>query len=1090
MLQKTWHICLLFSVCVAGSSLAQEATDSRLDLNRAVTESTMQGGLMVVLGCDDPRAVVRLEPNPRFLIHVLDRDRTTVVEARHTLLTTGRYGQISVASYNGTNLPYADHLVSLLVVCSRQSVPLAEMLRVLAPGGVAMVKRSDGELINRLKQAELAAVPSGDSWAAFTKPWPKTLDQWSHFLHGPDNNAVCHDRQVGIPRSIQWVAEPRWARTHEGMASISTAVTADGRLYYIVDEAPLASIRFAGDWKLVARSAFNGKLLWKKRLHSWVDPIRHFRSGPAHLPRRMVATSNRLYVTLGLADPVVALDGATGEVLQTYEGTEYTEEILFDNGTLYLVAGSSEIDRRGEGLSTRGEPRPARFRRIIALAADTGELRWQKDCTQEYVLPLTLAVKSGRVFYQSTRGITCLDAQDGATIWHTPRATPSRRMAFSAPTLVATDSVILSADIDPQANQVDPASGSVQWGVHGWNQPGFRRKSRCMLRAYSAKDGKPLWSAPCQEGYNSPVDLFVIGDVVWVGDRYSAHDLRTGKVVRQMNMQAPRVGMTHHRCYRNKASDRLLFMGKSGVEVFSWDEGRWLSNNSWLRGTCQYGILPANGLLYVPPDACACFLTVKTPGFFAAAPQRSAGGGLEVPRTAVVERGPAADELPTDSTATSTDWPMFRHDVARSGTSNTALPEEPAILWKTRLTGRLTQPIIVGGTVYVASVDSHTVYALARENGNIRWHFTAGGRIDSSPTFYQGRVYFGSADGWIYCLNAETGKLVWRFQAAPKSQLVVSYEQLESAWPVHGAVLIQNGRLYATAGRSTYLDGGIVVYCLDPATGKRLSYEVLSHLDPQTGKQLVPEASFNMEGTTNDVLSGDGERIFLKYFAFDRDGHRTEGDVPHLFSITGFLGEEWFVRSYWICGQGMPGAGWGKWAQAANRFPSGRILCVDGDRVYGYGRTRVAGGPVGHQADTYHLFASSKSPAKKIEQTVTRRGKKTKRTRYERPQPIWSVESELIVRAMVAGRQRLAIAGPRDMGRKMKGLLAFMNPDEALAAFRGERGAYLRLVDKTSGETVGEIELPALPVFDGMATANGQVLVSLKDGSVVCVGSP
>jgi hypothetical protein len=32
-----------------------------------------------------------------------------------------------------------------------------------------------------------------------------------------------------------------------------------------------------------------------------------------------------------------------------------------------------------------------------------------------------------------------------------------------------------------------------------------------------------------------------------------------------------------------------------------------LSNNSWIRGTCQYGIIPANGLIYAPTHVCGCY---------------------------------------------------------------------------------------------------------------------------------------------------------------------------------------------------------------------------------------------------------------------------------------------------------------------------------------------------------------------------------------------------------------------------------------------------------------------------------------------------
>ena len=260
---------------------------------------------------------------------------------------------------------------------------------------------------------------------------------------------------------------------------------------------------------------------------------------------------------------------------------------------------------------------------------------WKKAFDKdESLLPLTLAVKGSRVYYQSTSGIACLDARSGDQIWKTARPTPARRMSFSAPTLVATDDVILLADIEVgKAADDKAASGAVEWGVHGWNEPGFPRNSKSTLRAYAATDGKELWSAPCREGYNSPVDLFVIGGVVWVGNDFRGLDLKTGEPAKQINTQGPKVGMAHHRCYRNKASERFIFTGKSGIEVLSLDTG-WLSNNSWLRGTCQYGIIPANGLLYAPPNACACFLTVKADGLLRRRPAARQDRPHAVPRAA------------------------------------------------------------------------------------------------------------------------------------------------------------------------------------------------------------------------------------------------------------------------------------------------------------------------------------------------------------------------------------------------------------------------------------------------------------------------
>ncbi|MBN2450019.1 MAG: PQQ-binding-like beta-propeller repeat protein, partial [Lentisphaeria bacterium] len=888
------------------------------------------------------------------------------------------------------------------------------------------------------------------------------------------------DTLVDIPRSLQWMAEPRWGRSHEELASLSAAVIAQGRLFAILDEAPLASIRFPAQWTLVARDAFNGFLLWKRPIPLWTDHLRHFRSGPVHLPRRLAADGSRLYATLGLAAPVSALDPASGETVWTYAGTEHTEEIVVADGTLYLVAGTSEARRRGGGLFLRGEPEATDFRRLLALDAGSGSRHWVREVRGEDVLPLTLAVLGDRVYYRSTRGIVCLEAANGNELWCAPRPCTQRRMSFSAPTLVATRDVVLCADREVgESEQNRPSDGTVEWAVHGWSEPGFARKGPSTLRAYDAKDGRELWSAPCAEGYNSPVDLFVVDGVAWVGPDFRGLDLRSGEIVRRLNTKAPAVGMAHHRCYRNKATSRFILTGKSGIEVLSLQEG-WLSNNSWVRGTCQYGILPANGLLYAPPDACACFLTVKMPGFAALAPRRRPTGRLPFPETPALVRGPAFDRIPEATSPGADEWPMYRHDCRRSGTVPTPLPGHPVTLWSTAVGESLTQPAVADGKVFVASTDSHTLWALDADTGRALWRVTAGARIDSTPTIHRGRVYFGSADGWITCVDSRDGALAWRFRAAPEECFIGIREQLESVWPVHGAVLIQDGTLYATAGRSSYLDGGLVLYGLDPETGNERARTVLYHLDPDTGAQLVPEARFNMEGTMSDILSGDGERVFLKYFTFDAACRRVETVSPRLYSITGFVGEEWFVRSYWVLGTDVA-AGWGGWADAANVYPSGRILAFRDERVYGYGRQKVLGGPVGHRADAYHLFAMNRAG---VPTRLDRKGKPA----AARATPAWSDTSPLRVRALVAGTGRVAVAGVPDAGEKDADILAWRNPGEAVAGFSGAKGALLRVVRAVDGSHVGEMPLAAAPVFDGLAAARGRLFLALRDGTVVCVG--
>ena len=280
----------VFSLVTAIASFAAGASGA--DLAGVVRSSGVKGGLVVHLGCGDGRDTARLRLDERYLVQGLDESEANVREARRRIAEAGSYGKVTVREFDGKHLPYVDNLVNLIVADGRTGVPTQEIMRVLAPLGVAVI-----------------------GGRKTVKPWPEGIDEWTHYLHGADNNAVAADRVAAQPRSLQWVSHPRWGRSHEELASMSAAVTSKGRVFFIVDEAPLASIRFLGDWKLVARDAFNGTLLWKRDVPQWNDHLRHFRSGPAHLPRRLVAVGDRVYATLGLAAPVVALDVTGREVV-------------------------------------------------------------------------------------------------------------------------------------------------------------------------------------------------------------------------------------------------------------------------------------------------------------------------------------------------------------------------------------------------------------------------------------------------------------------------------------------------------------------------------------------------------------------------------------------------------------------------------------------------------------------------------------------------------------------------------------------------------------------------------------------------------
>jgi outer membrane protein assembly factor BamB len=1051
-----------------------------------LNESAIKGGCIVHLGCGNGEQTAKLGFNGRFLVHGLDRDQKHVEQARKFIASKGLYGPITVAKLNGTTLPYADNLVNFVIAEDASMVSKDEIMRVLAPLGTALI-----------------------AGRKVVKPWPAGMDEWTHFLHGPDNNAVSADKQISRPISLRWVTERPWGRSHDQFTTLSTMVTSGGILLYIMDDAPLASIRFKPAWTLIARDAFNGQPLWQKSIPKWINHLRWFRAGPTHLQRRLVAVKNEVYVTLGANAPVVKLEQRTGKILKTYSGTENTEEIVYKDGVLYLLVGTSEIDTVIRNKFTEEPlPQPTKSRHLAAIDATSGKELWRINARdKDYILPLGYAVVDDRVYVHSVKGLECRDAKKGGSLWLTERPTYTKRYSWDTSTLVATKDVVLLADKKyTQSGEIGKAHSNIMWAITQTSIKDIKRENnKYELIAYNAEDGKPLWNVPASQGYNSPADVFVAQGMVWVGSAFSkGYDLKTGKVLRSIKSKGAGVGMIHHRCYRNKATEKYIFTARDGIEVIDLSKG-WHSNNSWLRGACSYGIMPANGLLYVPPDACGCHPHVKLKGLNAmGSTLPKAVLAAQEPFDRRLVKGPAFPKLAVlcakQQQSSEEDWPVLRHDNLRSGNCETRLPQTLQIKWSTHLKGKLTQPVKAHSLVYVSSVDEHTVYALSESNGDKAWSYQVGGRVDSPPAVYRGLLIFGSADGYVHCLEAATGTLAWRFRAAPGEHLISSYGRFESSWPVHGAVLVMDDTLYYTAGRSSYMDGGLYFYKMDPATGKVLASNPIRHLDPTTGKQNAREWKFDGEGTLSDVLSGNGRNVFLKNMQLGLNGVEEKKDfterTPHLYSPGGMLETQWFLRTYWHFGTHTRAgyAGWGRsYSGASSSLAAGRIMSFGKDRIICYGRLRRGPDPSGRSYDFYHLFCtmrtSSSSPSTDSPVSTGKPRKKNSKSdggsKFK-----WELKDyPLIVRAMAMTPDILVVAGPRDVAKKNADQLSFDNDAEARTAYtNSDRKGELRLVSISDGKTIHKLELPAMPVFDGMITADKHVFLSTIDGNLICLG--
>jgi len=942
------------SLAAAVAAVATREAPIESQAREILDAARIRGGLIVHIGCGDGKLTAALRAGDGFLVQGLATDTADVEKARAYVRSLGMYGPVSIDRLSGGRLPYVDNLVNLVVVEDPRHVSVDDVTRILCPDGVAMVNREG-------------------VWAKTVKPRPKEIDEWTHYLHDPSNNAVARDEVVAPPNRLQWVGSPQWTRHHDRMSGINAVVSAGGRVLYILDEATPASILTPPEWSLIARDAFNGAILWKRKLGAWHTHLFPLKSGPAQLPRRLVAAGDRVYVTLSLDGPLTALDAATGETVRTYDGTRATEEVLVSDGVIYAL-----VDPRAAAPAAADAKKPANAftakdwdeapRRIAAVRAESGEALWAKE---RRVLPGTLAVARDSIFFHDGECVVCLDRGTGEERWGSD---PIKRneviRTFYLPTLVAYEDVVLFSGGETAGGQ----TGS--WYMSGEDT----------MTALDAASGKTLWSAyHPPSGYRSPEDLFVVDGLVWSGETtsgraagvFTGRDPRTGEIKREFKPQVDTYWF-HHRCYRGKATENYLLVARTGTEFIDVRKQEWIPHH-WFRGACLYGVMPANGLIYAPPNPCACYLETKQAGFNALA--RGSGGARirkeEVPPR--LETGAAYGES-FFAHAAADDWPTYRHDAARSGRASTKLPAALVPAWRAKIDGRLTPPVVASGRVLVASVDTHTVHALNAATGERAWQSTAGAPIDSPPAIHLGRAVFGSADGYVYCVRLADGALLWRFRAAPIDERLTAYEQVESVWPVPGNVLVQDGILYCVAGRSMFLDGGIRLWRLDPETGRPLSETVLDEREAETGKDLQSFVSWlNMPPGLPDILSSDGKLVYMRSQPFRLDGTRLplqpfpkgedadRGAPPatqvaehtHLFCPTGFLDNSFWHRTYWLLGSTFV-SGWCGYYLAGQVTPSGRILVFDDERVYGFGRK-----PQYYRWTTpieHHLFAADREP--------------------------------------------------------------------------------------------------------------------------------
>jgi outer membrane protein assembly factor BamB len=359
-------------------------------------------GFAVAVDAGD--AALRLGAGGRRIVHALEADPARLRAAADA---KGLAGIVTVERWSADALPYAEHVVNLLV--SGRPLPEAEARRVLAPGGTAILP---GRTLRRER--------------------PKDFDDWTHWRHGADGNMVSKDRAVAAPQGLRWVAGPaqdgggkKWYYDHILLA-------AEGRNIYVTEDG------------LVARDSWNGSILWTRafKAHTFREagvPLapespKTARPAARQSKVRPVLDGPRLYAAT--EGKLLELDAATGETKAELAEVKNPRELLVDGGLLVVTEAAAIRAYEKRALKWQAPVAARRLvagdgalfavteREVVALDRATGRELWRVE-DPEAPLVLTATYSAGTLVLEKSTlrddpfgcGIRVYDAKEGKLLW-------------------------------------------------------------------------------------------------------------------------------------------------------------------------------------------------------------------------------------------------------------------------------------------------------------------------------------------------------------------------------------------------------------------------------------------------------------------------------------------------------------------------------------------------------------------------------------------------------------------------------------------------------------------------------------------------
>ncbi|MCS7167630.1 MAG: PQQ-binding-like beta-propeller repeat protein [Gemmatales bacterium] len=163
---------------------------------------------------------------------------------------------------------------------------------------------------------------------------------------------------------------------------------------------------------------------------------------------------------------------------------------------------------------------------------------------------------------------------------------------------------------------------------------------------------------------------------------------------------------------------------------------------------------------------------------------------------------------------------------------------------KPRDDGFVGNPCVTNGRLYIGN-NNGQLYCLDPRTGQLQWTFQCQSYVECTPAARDNRIVFGSFDGNVYCVDAISGKLLWQFATGPRLPGTKGYNDVTRG--VDSSPAIVEGRVFFGAW-----DGHL--YCVELDSGKLIWKQLLGGLVHRSGPAVDESHGRVYIGATDGFL--------------------------------------------------------------------------------------------------------------------------------------------------------------------------------------------------------------------------------------------